>query len=80
MSAPEYLNDLYTGGLQDPWSANDQMGRTLKKMLPKVSDPSLKGMLSKSQKGIAGHTDMLKQLLAETEEKVKKEHCKAWKA
>ncbi len=25
MSAPEDLNDLYTGELQDLWSANDQM-------------------------------------------------------
>jgi ferritin-like metal-binding protein YciE len=45
-------------------------------LLPKVSDPSLKGMLSKSQEGIATHTDVLKQLLADSDEKVKKEHCK----
>jgi ferritin-like metal-binding protein YciE len=38
MSAPEDLNDLYTGELQDLWSANDQMSRVLKKMLSKVSD------------------------------------------
>ena len=76
MSAPEDLNDLYTGELQDLWSANDQMGRTLNKLTPKVSDASLKDMLSKSQEGIAKHTDMLKELLAESDEKVKKEHCK----
>lgn len=76
MSAPEDLNDLYTGELQDLWSANDQMSRTLKKLLPKVSDASLQKMLTKSQEGIAAHTDMLKQLLAESDEKVKKEHCK----
>lgn len=76
MSAPENLTDLYTGELQDLWSANDQMSRTLKKFLPKVSDSSLKEMLTKSVEGISGHTDMLKQLLVDSDEKVKKEHCK----
>ena len=76
MSAPEDLNDLYTGELQDLWSANDQMSRTLKKLLPKVSDKSLKAMLTKSQEGIAAHTNVVKQLLADSDEKVKKEHCK----
>lgn len=76
MSAPENLNDLYTGELQDLWSANDQMSRTLKKFLPKVSDTALKEMLTKSVDGIAEHTDMLKQLLSDSDEKVKKEHCK----
>ena len=76
MSAPEDLNDLYTGELQDLWSANDQMNRTLKKMLSKVSDQALKEMLTKSQEGIAAHTELVKQLLADSGEKVKKEHCK----
>ena len=76
MSAPEDLNDLYTGELQDLWSANDQMSRVLKKMLSKVSDAALKDMLTKSQEGIATHTDMLKQLLSDSDETVKKEHCK----
>lgn len=76
MSAPENLTDLYTGELQDLWSANDQMSRTLKKFVSKVSDSSLKEMLTKSVKGISAHTDMLKQLLADSDEKVKKEHCK----
>ncbi len=76
MSAPQNLNDLYTGELQDLWSANDQMAKALKKITPKVSDPALKEMLTKSQSGIAGHTEMLKDLLTESDEKVKKEHCK----
>ena len=76
MSKPEDLMDLYTGELQDLWSANDQMSKALKKLLAKVSDPSLKAMLTKSQGGIAAHTEVLKQLLAKSEEKVKKEHCK----
>jgi ferritin-like metal-binding protein YciE len=76
VSAPEDLNDLYTGELQDLWSANDQMARTLKKITPKVSDKTLKDMLTKSQDGIAKHTDILKGLLEASDEKVKKEHCK----
>lgn len=76
MSAPEDLTDLYTGELQDLWSANDQMAKVLKKMAPKVTDPALKEMLVKSQAGIAEHTSVLKDLLEESGEKVKKEHCK----
>jgi ferritin-like metal-binding protein YciE len=76
MSTPENLNDLYTGELQDLWSANDQMAKALKKITSKASDPALKDMLTKSQLGIADHTDMLKELLSESDEKVKKEHCK----
>lgn len=76
MSAPENLMDLYTGELQDLWSANDQMARVLKKMTTKVSDAALKDMLTKSQAGIAEHTEMLKGLLEASDETVKKEHCK----
>jgi ferritin-like metal-binding protein YciE len=76
MSIPEDLNDLYTGELQDLWSANDQMARTLKKITPKATDKALKDMLTKSQEGIAKHTDVLKSLLEASDEKVKKEHCK----
>ena len=75
MSAPENLEDLYTGELQDLWSANDQMSKVLKKIAPKISDPALKTMFAKSQEGIAAHTEVLKELLAESGEKVKKEHC-----
>jgi len=76
MSAPENLTDLYTGELQDLWSANDQMARALKKITPKVSDSALKDMLTKSQAGIADHTQVLKSLLEDSDEKVTKEHCK----
>ena len=76
MSAPENLLDLYTGELQDLWSANDQMAKVLKKMSSKVSDAALKGMLAKSQEGIAAHTETLKGLLEASGEKAKKEHCK----
>lgn len=76
MSAPENLTDLYTGELQDLWSANDQMAKVLKKISGKVTDPALKDMLAKSQEGIARHTELLKDLLEASDEKVKKEHCK----
>lgn len=76
MSAPENLEDLYVGELQDLWSANDQMQRTLKKLVSKASDPELKDMLQKSVEGVGAHTEVLKQLIADSGEKVKKEHCK----
>jgi ferritin-like metal-binding protein YciE len=76
MSAPENLTDLYTGELQDLWSANYQMAKVVKKMTTKASDQALKDMLSKSQEGIAEHTTLIKQLLEDSGEKVRKEHCK----
>lgn len=76
MSTPEDLKDLYTDELKDLWSANDQMQRCLKKISGKVSDATLKDMVSKSLEGISKHTDILKELLAESGEKVSKEHCK----
>lgn len=76
MSAPQDLKELYTGELQDLWSANDQMAKVIRKMTSKASDSNLKEMLTKSQDGIAQHTEMLKGLLETSGEKVKKEHCK----
>lgn len=76
MSTPEDFKDIYTDELKDLWSANDQMARVLKKITTKASDEGLKDMLSKSQEGIAGHTDLLKELIAGQGEKVAKEHCK----
>ncbi len=76
MPAPEDLKDLYIDELKDLWSANDQMQRCLKKIAKKVSDADLKEMMTKSLEGIAKHTDVLKDLLAESGEKVSKEHCK----
>ena len=70
------LSDLYIDELKDLWSANDQMARALKKIAPKATHPKLKDMLDKSQEGIAGHTDLLKALIANQGEKVAKEHCK----
>lgn len=76
MSTPEDFKDIYTDELKDLWSANDQMARVLKKITSKASDEGLKGMLAKSQEGIASHTDLLKELIAGQDEKVSKEHCK----
>jgi ferritin-like metal-binding protein YciE len=76
MSAPENLMDLYMGELKDLWSANDQMARVLKKLVSKASDPALKEMLTKSQAGVAKHTETLKGLIGGTGQKVSKEHCK----
>ena len=76
MSAPQDLHDLYIGELQDLWSANDQMSRVLKKLVPLASDDQLQSMLEESIEGIAEHTDLLKELLETHDEDVKKEHCK----
>ena len=76
MSDISNLSDLYIDELKDLWSANDQMARVLKKIAPKATNPKLKHMLESSQKGIAGHTDLLKALIANQDEKVSKEHCK----
>jgi len=77
MSKPSNPSDLYADELKDLWSANDQMARVLKKIAPHATHPKLKQMLETSQTGIALHTDFLKTLLANRDEKVSKEHCKA---
>ena len=76
MSEISSLSDLYIDELKDLWSANDQMARVLKKIAPKATNSKLKQMLIDSQTGIAGHTDLLKALIANQDEKVSKEHCK----
>lgn len=76
MSTIANLSDLYIDELKDLWSANDQMSRALKKLAPVASHPKLKGMIETSQKGIDGHTDLLKALIANQGEAVSKEHCK----
>jgi ferritin-like metal-binding protein YciE len=76
MSDISNLSDLYIEELKDLWSANDQMARALKKIAPKATHPKLKEILVKSQKGISSHTDLLKALIANQDEKVSKEHCK----
>jgi ferritin-like metal-binding protein YciE len=76
MSTISNLSDLYIDELKDLWSANDQMAKALKKIAPKATNPKLKQMLDASQEGIADHTNLLKALIANQDEKVSKEHCK----
>jgi len=76
MSEISTLSDLYIDELKDLWSANDQMVRALKKIAPQATNPKLIKMLESSQKGIAGHTDLLKTLISNQNEQVSKEHCK----
>lgn len=76
MSKPADLKDLYIDELKDLWSANDQMARAVKRFAPKISDASLKELITKWQEGIAEHTNLLKTLLESNDEKVSKEHCK----
>ena len=76
MPAPEDLKDLYIDELKDLWSANDQMQRTVKKLITRASDEQLKELLTKSVDGIGQHTEILKGLIEAQEGKVSKEHCK----
>ena len=76
MSELANLSDVYVNELKDLWSANDQMVRAVKKMTSKATHPKLKQMLDASQKGIAGHTELLKTLIGSHGAKVSKEHCK----
>ena len=72
----ESFLDLYVDELKDLWSANDQMSRALKKITPRATNPKLKEILAASPEGIGKHTDLLKALIANQDEKVSKEHCK----
>lgn len=76
MSEITNLSDLYIDELKDLWSANDQMARALKKISPRATNVKLKQMLEKSQAAIADHTNLLKALIANQDEKVSKDHCK----
>jgi ferritin-like metal-binding protein YciE len=70
------LKDVYADELQDLWSANDQMAKVLKVMAEKASNKGLKTMLKKSVEGISGHSDSIKALLKDADEKAKTDHCK----
>ncbi len=76
MSNISSLSDLYIDELKDLWSANDQMARVLKKIVPQATNPKLKDFLTSSQDGITSHTALLKALIANQDEEVSKEHCK----
>lgn len=76
MSDISNLYDLYIDELKDLWSANDQMGKALAKLMPKASHPKLRQMLEASQAGLTHHTNLLKALIANQDEKVSKAHCR----
>jgi ferritin-like metal-binding protein YciE len=76
MSAPDDLKDLYVEELKDLYSANDQMQRTVKKLVSRAKDEQLVELLNRSVDGIAKHTATLKTLIEAQEGKVSKEHCK----
>ena len=48
MPAREDFDEIYTDELKDFWSANDQMSRVLKKLIPQAKDAKLKEMLQHS--------------------------------
>lgn len=76
MSVPGDLKDLYIDELKDLWSANDQMQRTVKKLITKAQDQALKDLLTKSVEKIGAHTQLAKDLIEGQGEKLSKEHCK----
>ena len=76
MSKISSLQELYVDELKDLWSANDQMMRALTKIAPQAQNAKLQSMLQNSQTGIAKHTEILKSLIEDQGEAVKKEHCK----
>ena len=76
MSAPNNLEDIFADELKDLWSANEQMSAVVKVMAEKAHDTKLKQALQKSVTDIKQHADTIKTLLADSDEKVEKEHCK----
>ncbi len=76
MSKITNLQQLYVDELKDLWSANDQMVRALKKILPQATNSKLKSLLESSPQGVEKHTSLLKTLIEAQNESVSKEHCK----
>ena len=76
MAANTTLKDVYADEIKDLWSANNQMTKVVKVMSEKAHDPKLKQALEKSLDGIKTHTETLKSLLSDADEKVETEHCK----
>ena len=76
MSKITSLKELYVDELKDLWSANDQMAKALRKIAPQATNSKLTSMLTASQEGITKHTGLLKSLIEQQDDEVKKEHCK----
>jgi ferritin-like metal-binding protein YciE len=76
MTAATSLREVYADEIRDLWSANDQMAKVVQVMAEKAHDAELKKALQNSIVGISEHTNTLKTLLSDTDDKVTKEHCK----
>jgi ferritin-like metal-binding protein YciE len=76
MSKITTLHELYVDELKDLWSANDQMAKALKKIMPKAQNPKLVAHLESAHAGVIEHIDMLKSLIDQHNGTMKKEHCK----
>ncbi len=76
MSKITTLHELYVDELKDLWSANDQMAKALKKILPKAQNAKLVAHLETAQTGITAHIELLKSLIDQHDTEIKKEHCK----
>ncbi|MGH1570450.1 ferritin-like domain-containing protein [Methylobacterium sp. P31] len=76
MSAPGNLKEVYLEEMQDLWSANDQMVRTVQQLSGQASDAKVKQMLERSVSGIRKHTDVLKSLIQANGGAAKPEPCK----
>lgn len=77
MSKITTLSELYVHELKDLWSANDQMAKAIEKITPQAQNKKLVSMLKASHKGIISHTDLIKSLIENQDEEIKKAHCKA---
>ena len=76
MPETETLKDVYADEIKDLWSANAQMSKALTTLSGEAHDPKLKKYLADSIKGIEGHNETIKSLLADADEEVEMEHCK----
>ena len=74
MSKITTLSELYVHELKDLWSANDQMAKAIEKITPQDQNKKLVSMLKASHKGIISHTDLIKSLIENQDEEVKKAH------
>ncbi len=76
MSEPSTLMELYHEEMQDLWSANDQMSRTVTELAGHVHDAKLKQMLEHSITGIREHSGTVKGLIEASGGTPKPDHCK----
>ena len=72
----ESLHDLYLCELQDLYSAEDQILRTLPKVIEKTTAPELRQALSNHLQETRGHAARLEQIFQMHGEEAKKQKCK----